>query len=1031
MNYLDVLVVIPLEQELIEFNKVFPSLEDLSTTTNFCHKVDSGNAEVSMIVIQQQHWGKTHAMTAVAYMLERYDIGLIVCLGIAGGLSDDLRLGDVCYAGTVIDVLDNAKITDGLDDEATTEFSPTYHVTPTEFITALNFVRTQPELRPRYVEWQSERKEIAQKMLTEEVPAPSGGKEMIGEPNTKSGSIVCGSVVKSSQYKLKLKHIDRALLAIETESGGIFAQAAVHKQTPALTIRGICDFADKDKNRLEAATKGMTRVLAASNAASFLKLQLQNGRFLDAIKRRRIGTQPELDLVETKSEASYLSVALRQIADEIHTSLKKLSPEYKLQVKGYKLPLPRFRESILNDAGDSTELKDPADIRDIIKTHDRVLLNLPRTYPDQSMAWVIADDLMTAEVNLRQVVPIVIDGDAVRGVKFDFASLASVIVKTLANMQGVQVIFIVDNVPLAFNHRLELILNELETYPEAKFVYIAKGDSDLLSESDFSTRSGCKVFNVCSISFLEIAHFIQKNFEMTGSESEVVALRLCDTFDRFNLEAHPTYFAGIPRETLSALLQANRRAELIQLAVDGFLTFIVADDRADVALSRSTRARFLRKLVVEIHVEKRSFDEARLIEFTQEFAVFHDFDIKPIKFIQGFVDQGIMHFDANKTHISLPFIESYLLASELHNNPELAKKYFDLNDLVFDMSAFDLYAEIGASPELIASIIERLGHSSSQLPLNADEDHILLSETIAPTNMRKPGRADALRVRLKSAAKAVKDGTDKSNEKQRMLDLSDRIREESGKQRKKIRGHSSDDEKPDDICLPLSDACRHWAIATVLLGSGAEHLNASIKRELSALIVKAASAIIDQWSRFQTEIDFDGLKEALTQPETLADLPGPDDLDEKRRFVTGVLDILEYSAMADPLRKVVGFLCEQARHRVLATSVETAVPSGIVEKVIHGTWLADIDVNRGKQPLQAAIKALPRATFFRITLASHYLSRVYWNHWKKDDRLILLDAAEQAIQPLEVSLNKQELKRLIEKQAGKTDKSSRQSRRDI
>jgi hypothetical protein len=167
-----------------------------------------------------------------------------------------------------------------------------------------------------------------------------------------------------------------------------------------------------------------------------------------------------------------------------------------------------------------------------------------------------------------------------------------------------------------------------------------------------------------NISFVEIAHFIQKNFSMSGTEAEVIALRLRNTFDEFSLSAHPTYFAGIPRETLSALLQANRRAELIQLAVDGFLTFIVADDSSDVNLSRTTRSRFLRKLAVSLNLEKRSYAQSELIEFTKAFSGYHDFDIDPLEFIQGFINKGILHFENDSVRFSLPFIASYLLESD-------------------------------------------------------------------------------------------------------------------------------------------------------------------------------------------------------------------------------------------------------------------------------------------------------------------------------------------------------------------------------
>ena len=212
---------------------------------------------------------------------------------------------------------------------------------------------------------------------------------------------------------------------------------------------------------------------------------------------------------------------------------------------------------------------------------------------------------------------------------------------------------------------------------------------------------------------------------------------------------------------------------------------------------------------------------------------------------------------------------------------------------------------------------------------------------------------------------------------------------------------------------------RHWTVATVLLGSGAEHLDATVKRRLAKAIVTGASRLIDEWSRAQMEIDFDAIRRDLTTDAALADLPGPDDPSEKRRFIEAILDILEYSAMADPVRRVMNFMCEQARQRVLATSVASTPPEGPMEKIVHGTWLADIDVSRGRTPLREAIKALPRATFLRITLASHYLARVYWNHWRKDDRLVLLDIADEAIRPLELSINKAELVRMVKREPDK------------
>ena len=255
-------------------------------------------------------------------------------------------------------------------------------------------------------------------------------------------------------------------------------------------------------------------------------------------------------------------------------------------------------------------------------------------------------------------------------------------------------------------------------------------------------------------------------------------------------------------------------------------------------------------------------------------------------------------------------------------------------------------------------------------------------------------------------------GTTNGKEKQDLIDLHDRVREEVGKQQD-LQDEEGNARWAKRI-TPLTTTALVWTIATVLLGAGAEHLEATDKRRISSALVNGAAAIIDEWSRVQAELDFQELKAVLTTSEALADMPGKADIEEKRRFVIGLVDILEYTAMADPLRRVLNFLSEQARHRVLSPSVEAAEIDGILETVIKHSWLIDIDPDKGRKPLNEAMRKLPRATFFRTTMVSHYMARVFWAHWKKEDRLTLLDAAEAILEPLELDIGKAKLKRLIE-----------------
>jgi hypothetical protein len=78
LEYFDIVVIIPLEEELSEFIELFPSLEDRSTATELRHIVDSGDPEVRISVAQQEEMGRNSANRSVSNLLDTYDAGLIV-----------------------------------------------------------------------------------------------------------------------------------------------------------------------------------------------------------------------------------------------------------------------------------------------------------------------------------------------------------------------------------------------------------------------------------------------------------------------------------------------------------------------------------------------------------------------------------------------------------------------------------------------------------------------------------------------------------------------------------------------------------------------------------------------------------------------------------------------------------------------------------------------------------------------------------------------------------------------------------------
>lgn len=1016
-EFFDILIVVPLEEELVQVMEVFPGKDNRSTDTSFRYVVDAGVDGLRVLVVQQDGMGKGYASRAVKDALAAYDFGMITCIGIAGSLTDDLRLCDVCYSEDILDVTENAKVED-IESGMDISLSPTYYDTPAEFAAAINFSRLFPDLRPSYVEWQTEADAHGKTLLPNPVLERDGKERHLSAPKAKNGMIACGLVTKSSKYNAKIVGVERKVLAIETESGGIFDEGK-QASVPCLTIRGISDHADKNKGKLEAETGEKVRQIAARNAARFFRLQLRNAHFIAALRKTCANRQLPLDLGSIPAAApdEDLTSTIASIDNLIDERLRELSPEFRLQVKGYKLPVPRIREVHYASGLGHNFSSDPVEVREALESENVVLLSLSRTYPDYSLPWVIATDLLTAEVGGKQAIPVVVNGDRIRPPHGGLVSASEYQFLVPEDVEGTQLVFIINEIPLESQTRIRFLEAEMKLKPSAKFVIITRNETNLVAESEFSSAVGASFYHLTGVSFMEIAHFVQKNFEITATEAEVIALRLRDTFRHFDLSAHPTYFAGISKEVLTSLLQANRRAELIQLAVDGFLTFVVAGDKAKVKLSRTTRAKFLRTIAVEIHIEKRLFNQAELIEFAKTFADLKDFEIDPIAFVGSFVDSGVLHFENDEAKFSLPFIESYLLAVELVESPDKAKVYFDLSQSIFDVGTFDLYAELGASEDVVNSVIDAMAASVENFGLAEDEVHALLKEDIRPSSMKSLQRLEGLQKSMQRTAEEVRQGKGDTDRKQKILDVADRVREtavdKSGFGRNEVGPVKSDAE------IKVEFAVKSWAVGTTLLGAGAEDLSGDTKQRLAELLVELGGVIVHRWTTANASVDFEQIKAELTSDESIAEMVGDsgNNVTDMRQKVEGVVDILEFAFLAEPTRRILGHLCEGARQKVLAISVERAKHAGLVNELIHGAWLSDIESERGEKLLAETAKNLPNSPFLRVVLATHLLTRVYWNHWRKEDRLKLLDLAAEVIKPM-TQIDKGKIQRIVKKELG-------------
>lgn len=1010
----DIVVHIPLEEELREFLALFPIDEEFPTELNLLALVKAPGG-FSVGLVMQEKMGRAAAQAACHTALETFDCKAYICLGIAGGLSKDLNLGDVCYTGTLIDVYDNSKVVDGKDGGIDIEFAPEFYTTERRITSALGFVRTLTQLKDLHEFWQEDQRGFAEKILLADVPGRGEERERLGAPKCLNGDIVCGAVAESDHYRNRIKGITRKILAVETESGPIF-EICRDRGLIALTIRGISDYANASKGALEGESKSGVRKVAARNAAAFLHMQLQSPLFAKAIKGHAAeDSADELPLGDVTTNP--LPEIVDQIAGFIDSKLRELSPPYRTKPVGYRLPTPRVRKKQAEVAnGDKSKKPTAIEVVDAVGTYKRMLVYVPRTYPDQALPWVIAQALLDIDLDGKKAIPIVLDGKKIGPPRDTFDRLSQVGLDPEIGAVGGQYVFIVDEPRFNSRTRFGFLTAEADKWTDAHIIYLTKSDRGIV-EADESYRSlKADTFSLCDVSFFEIAVFLEKAFDMPGKEADVVALKLRNMFAQFSLPAHPSFFAGIPSEALSALLLANRRSELIQLAVDGVLSFIVAADADPVRMSRTNRAKFLRGLVVEIAHQKRRFSEGDLIAYAQRVSDEFDYGLDSALFIKSFVDAGILYFEDGIARITLPFVEAYLLADELSKDEALAKAYFQCNGDDFDFLTFDLYAEIGPSHAFVVEVMDSLESLIAECAPDADKQLMLTGE-IHPALFKNPNRVRVLSRKVTEAREAVASGESDRREKSSVLDIADRVNDDIAEQAdgETAKSSSASSNEPHLIKMLL----RQWLLATILLGAGAESIKGDDRQRLAKAVIAGGEALIDQMSKHFLAIDFEDIKNKIIADKPYRESLGiKEDDTEFSNIVSAFVDFIEYLAYSQPLERVFDYLPDQARHRIVGNSVERVVVDTKMQKLIRGVWLTSINQKAGRKDMMAAIGNLPNVQFLRAALTSILINRVKWKVPDHDTQNALLDAAEHLVKPYNPNLNKGEIIRFVAKQGG-------------
>ena len=1039
--HIDVLVLVPLTQELDCLFDVFKYEKDLSDEDFQFNKLQSPTTGLTLCLVKLKEMGNAAARDACNFVLQRYTIGLVVCYGIAGGLKKDVRLLDVCVSHRILDLTDQSKIE---DHKGAISISPSPRPMDVDasLCSRLAFMCENPAYSELRQGWEEACLEL---LLETETNNPTEydvlRKEIHDEVKVFFGPIVSHAVVASDSFTHTLKSVDRNVLAIDTESAGVF-EVSKNFDTPAITIRGVSDYADNNKGQLEIATNEIARNLAALNAAHYLRFQLMNSRVVGFLNDRRPSSAQSSSVEPMDDQGSDpLDDLLSEIENEIDSQLKEVCPAYRHKRKGSLLPTPRvMRVSSPTHPEEQEQWATPSELTYSVEQFERLIITLEPTYPDKALPWVIANAILRTNGS-RLFIPIVIDGTQVSPNRFQVLKLPHMEQVQALKKNGAIPVLIIDDPDLQSKTRVGALIEEANKIPDARFVVVAKKYNATIITMDFAEKFSAERFEIANFSLGAISDFVASNFGFDLPQSAVLATKLNETFEQFNMHAHPSYFAGISPEILTALIGANRRGELIQLAVEGALMILVAADEADVHVSKSWRREYLKDIVVRQFIKGETIDETRAIELARDMAERRDIEIKPLEFVQSFVAAGILNFYGNSLQFCLVYVRDYLIAEYLHENPSTASSYFNFDGFGEDFNVLDIYAELGPSTRIVdkvASVIEadiallqeKSGHTVDNL----------ISNKITLTQMQGFRKLSDHKRRLLGAIEYVGENPEDLQRKQHLLDFkrtaSRCIAEGSDPTGAKpndeaqIDGNECSDEgtKAPDTAdqepevveedIPRSKISVHWTAGSVVLRAGAEQIDAEPKRRLAKGLISLGCRIAEDWTAQTAGIDFEELRKAILNDPTFIgrkEKMTEEEWDKLRTDFDRLMHVLEFTVITGPYRAILATLCGQTNGNVLRKSVKEAGSTREFERLTQAVWASDLDAANAERLFKGSIRRIRNSPVLQFLLAEHFVSRVYWDKWRPADRRAFLGVATRIMDDLDTKLDKGQIKRRIEK----------------
>jgi nucleoside phosphorylase len=278
----ELLILVALIEEFEELFQIFPEMKVIPDPehggSDFVFFVQGENCQISVVARLVGAMGISEAQLAVDRAITKWKPELIINIGIAASLHNDVKLGDVLIADQVDAYDSNLKaVSKGKNSWKLEHRGNVFHGDHSllQFVKQYRFTH-----RKLYDSWRSSSRDIQHKLIPEDDIIALKNKQVLGDlPSLDIGHLASGSIVgAASEFAKFLKSKDGTFRALEMEAGGI-ARAAVKRTQPIswLVIRGISDLGDERKAQFDSTGDGGLRKLAMRNATNLMLALLKGG----------------------------------------------------------------------------------------------------------------------------------------------------------------------------------------------------------------------------------------------------------------------------------------------------------------------------------------------------------------------------------------------------------------------------------------------------------------------------------------------------------------------------------------------------------------------------------------------------------------------------------------------------------------------------------------------------------------------------------------------------------------------------------